>query len=65
MNKRQKEILQILFIHDEGVLHIKVLSEELDCAEKTVRNDLNRLEEFLLEIKKSLLDLLQPALSVG
>lgn len=49
MNKRQKELLRILFVHDEGVLHIKDLSEELDCAEKMVRNDLNRLEEFLLE----------------
>ncbi|MBT2695874.1 transcription antiterminator [Bacillus sp. ISL-40] len=47
MNNRQKELLRILLVHEEGVLHIKDLSEELDCAEKTVRNDLDRLEEFL------------------
>lgn len=46
MNNRQKELLRILLVHDEGALHIKDLSEQLDCSEKTVRNDLDRLEEY-------------------
>jgi activator of the mannose operon (transcriptional antiterminator) len=49
MNHRQKELLIILLVNKEGALHIKDLSEKLDCAEKTVRNDLDRLEEFLLD----------------
>lgn len=48
MNNRQKELLRILLVHEDGALHIRDLSERLDCAEKTVRNDLDRLEEFLL-----------------
>ncbi|PLS02341.1 BglG family transcription antiterminator [Neobacillus cucumis] len=49
MNDRQKELLRILLVHKEGFLHIKDLSERLECAEKTVRNDLDRLEEYLLD----------------
>ncbi|PGV53403.1 BglG family transcription antiterminator [Bacillus sp. AFS037270] len=49
MNNRQKELLRILLVHKDEVWHIKDLSERLDCAEKTVRNDLDRLEEFLLD----------------
>lgn len=49
MNNRQKNLLRILLLQKEGALHIKSLSEELDCSEKTVRNDLDRLEEFLLD----------------
>ncbi|WP_160725039.1 BglG family transcription antiterminator [Bacillus sp. USDA818B3_A] len=47
MNNRQKELLRILLVHKEDVWHIKDLSEQLNCAEKTVRNDLDRLEEYL------------------
>ncbi len=47
MNSRQKELLRLLLLHEEGALHIKDLAEELSCAEKTVRNDLDRLEAFL------------------
>ena len=49
MNNRQKELLRILLVNEEGTLHIKDLSEKLDCAEKTVRNDLDRLQEYLLD----------------
>ena len=49
MNNRQKELLRILLTNEEGALNIRDLSEELDCAEKTVRNDLDRIEEFLLD----------------
>lgn len=49
MNQRQKELLRLLLIHKDGPQQTKTLSEQLNCAEKTVRNDLGRLEEFLLE----------------
>ncbi|MFK9093051.1 BglG family transcription antiterminator [Bacillus salipaludis] len=47
MNNRQQELLRIILMNEEVALHIKDLAEQLDCAEKTVRNDLDRLEEFL------------------
>jgi activator of the mannose operon, transcriptional antiterminator len=49
MNSRQKELLRMLLVHKGRALQIKDLSVELDCAEKTVRNDLDRLEEFLID----------------
>nr|WP_263324572.1 BglG family transcription antiterminator [Neobacillus sp. Marseille-Q6967] len=55
MNNRQKELLRRLLVHEEGALQIKDLSEELDCAEKTVRNDLDRLEEFLQDYPGAIL----------
>jgi activator of the mannose operon, transcriptional antiterminator len=48
MNNRQKELLRVLLVRDE-IMNIKVLAEQLDCAEKTVRNDLDRIEEFICE----------------
>jgi activator of the mannose operon, transcriptional antiterminator len=53
MNNRQKELLRILLVNEEGSLHIKDLSSLLDCAEKTVRNDLDRLEEFFLDYSRA------------
>ncbi|MCC3356129.1 BglG family transcription antiterminator [Bacillus sp. REN16] len=47
MNHRQKELLRLLLLNEDGTLQINDLAEKLDCAEKTVRNDLDRLEEFL------------------
>jgi activator of the mannose operon, transcriptional antiterminator len=49
MNQRQKELLRMLLLHEEGALQIKDMAEELGCSEKTVRNDLDRLEEFMLQ----------------
>ncbi|MEH7013711.1 BglG family transcription antiterminator [Neobacillus niacini] len=49
MNNRQKDLFRILLLHDEGVLHSKELAKQLDCSEKTVRNDLDVLEGFLLD----------------
>jgi len=48
MNNRQKELLRIILMNEEGALHIKDLAEQIQCSEKTVRNDLDRLEEYLL-----------------
>lgn len=36
-------------------MQIKELSDELDCSEKTVRNDLDRMEGFLQDTRASLL----------
>lgn len=47
MNNRQKELLKILLFKEKGASQIRELSEELDCAEKTVRNDLDVLEKYL------------------
>jgi activator of the mannose operon, transcriptional antiterminator len=47
MNYRQKELVRLLLLEEEGALHINDLADELSCAEKTVRNDLDRLEAFL------------------
>ncbi|TDL73628.1 BglG family transcription antiterminator [Rhodococcus qingshengii] len=47
MNNRQKELIRELLLHDEGVLHSKDLAEQLNCSEKTVRNDLDVLVDFL------------------
>lgn len=55
MNSRQKELLRILLYHEDGALQIRDLSEQLDCAEKTVRNDLDRLEEFLASYSSAVL----------
>ncbi|OLS35905.1 BglG family transcription antiterminator [Bacillus sp. MRMR6] len=53
MNSRQKELLRLLLVREEGAMQVKDLAEELECGEKTVRNDLNRLEEFLLDFPSS------------
>ncbi|WP_262380783.1 BglG family transcription antiterminator [Bacillus infantis] len=47
MTNRQKELLRILLLHEEGALQIKDLSGQLGCVEKTVRNDLDRIEDYL------------------
>ncbi|WP_084361149.1 DeoR family transcriptional regulator [Neobacillus fumarioli] len=44
MNSRQKELLRILLVQEGGSLHIRDLAEKLSCSEKTVRNDLDRLD---------------------
>ena len=49
MNDRQKELLRTLLVQNGQTLHIGDLSEQLRCAEKTVRNDLNVIEELLAE----------------
>lgn len=47
MNARQKELLRRLIIEKDGVFHIRDLAEQLSCSEKTVRNDLDKIEEYL------------------
>ncbi|WP_431803894.1 BglG family transcription antiterminator [Halobacillus andaensis] len=47
MNDRQTELLRKLIVHMEAVFHVNELSAELDCSEKTLRNDLKMIERFL------------------
>ncbi|GGJ95722.1 transcriptional regulator ManR [Lentibacillus kapialis] len=49
MNRRQKELLRILLTDLHDFFHIQDLADELDCSEKTVRNDLNRIETMLTD----------------
>ncbi|MBP1970484.1 activator of the mannose operon (transcriptional antiterminator) [Virgibacillus natechei] len=50
MNNRQKELLHILLTDSEEALPVQTqtLADKLRCSEKTVRNDLKHIEEFLL-----------------
>ncbi|TMN21612.1 BglG family transcription antiterminator [Lentibacillus cibarius] len=47
MNNRQKELMHLLLTRSNEFVLVKTLAEELDCSEKTVRNDLNQLEKEL------------------
>jgi len=47
MNERQRELLRILLVNANKLFLINELKKPLNCSEKTVRNDLNQLEEFL------------------
>ncbi|WP_396953726.1 HTH domain-containing protein [Neobacillus mesonae] len=49
MNNRQKELLRILLVQNERTLNSKDLAARLAYSEKTVRNDLDRLEYYLSE----------------
>src|SRR5699024_9916883 len=49
MNRRQKELLRTLLTDLDDVIHIQDLADELDCSEKTVRNDLNKINTLLKE----------------
>jgi activator of the mannose operon, transcriptional antiterminator len=49
MNERQQEIVRILLSQSNQFLLIKDLTDELDCSEKTVRNDLKVIESYLEE----------------
>lgn len=47
MNERQNNLLKILLADTNTFYQIEALRKSLNCSEKTVRNDLNRLEDFL------------------
>ncbi|MDN4525099.1 BglG family transcription antiterminator [Fictibacillus fluitans] len=64
MNARQKELLKMLLVEYGGVLHIKELAERLACSEKTVRNDLDKIEEYLGEYADSRL-IRKPGLGIA
>ncbi|UOQ95627.1 BglG family transcription antiterminator [Halobacillus shinanisalinarum] len=47
MNDRQKELVRTLILNSNEFSHVQDLSVSLACSEKTVRNDLKVVEEFL------------------
>ncbi|EOR22090.1 transcriptional antiterminator [Niallia nealsonii AAU1] len=47
MNDRQKVLLQTLLSNEGETWNIMELSERLACSEKTVRNDLGKIEQLL------------------
>ncbi|WP_158234628.1 BglG family transcription antiterminator [Lentibacillus sediminis] len=49
MNNRQKELVRILLTGLNDFVHVQELADELDCSEKTVRNDLDKVETLLGE----------------
>ncbi|WP_208585952.1 BglG family transcription antiterminator [Gracilibacillus suaedae] len=49
MKERQRILLRKLLLANEQVALVQHLAEELNCSEKTIRNDLQRVESFLKE----------------
>ncbi|WP_179107272.1 BglG family transcription antiterminator [Sediminibacillus massiliensis] len=47
MNSRQKDILRLLLLEREGYTLVQELTQKLKCSDKTIRNDLKIIEEFL------------------
>ncbi|GAB4074187.1 mannose transport/utilization transcriptional regulator ManR [Barrientosiimonas marina] len=44
MTNRQKELMHRLLTQSNEFVQVQELADELDCSEKTIRNDLNQLE---------------------
>lgn len=49
MRERQKQILRDLLLMEKKVLLVQQLALELNCSEKTIRNDLQVIESFITE----------------
>lgn len=49
MNTRQKDILYLLISEPEDYLLVRDIADRAKCSEKTIRNDLKAIEEFLTE----------------
>ena len=47
MNTRQKKILQVLLTNQVDYILVRDLAQQLECSEKTIRNDFKIIEEFL------------------
>ncbi|SJZ50154.1 BglG family transcription antiterminator [Garciella nitratireducens] len=44
---RQKDLLKILILNKEKTFRVQELSNLLNCGEKTIRNDLDKIEKFI------------------
>lgn len=55
MNDRQKELLSLLLRESAPVYRVEELSLQLQCSEKTIRNDFNKLEQFLTQYEDAVL----------
>ncbi|WP_077319856.1 BglG family transcription antiterminator [Virgibacillus proomii] len=47
MNQRQRELVEILLSNNQRALLIKDLAKQVQCSEKTVRNDLQTIDKLL------------------
>ncbi|WP_068614441.1 BglG family transcription antiterminator [Paenibacillus tuaregi] len=47
MNNRQREILRMLLTEENRLWLVQDFADEIGCSEKTIRSDLNIIEEFL------------------
>ncbi|WAA08898.1 BglG family transcription antiterminator [Fervidibacillus albus] len=47
MNRRQKELLKIFALSKDQIFRVQQLAAQLDCGEKTVRNDLDKVKHYL------------------
>ncbi|WP_201716360.1 BglG family transcription antiterminator [Rossellomorea arthrocnemi] len=63
MNERQNEILRLLIGESNQYILIRDITEQLQCSEKTVRNDLKTIHYFLEEVSSAKL-LRKPGLGV-
>lgn len=55
MNKRQQEILQFLLSESNEYLLVQELADRIGCSEKTIRNDLKVIEEYVEKHSDALL----------
>ncbi|HFK1401419.1 MULTISPECIES: BglG family transcription antiterminator [Bacillus] len=63
MNKRQQEILQFLLSESNEYLLVQELADRIGCSEKTIRNDLKVIEEYVEKHSDALL-IRRPGLGV-
>ncbi|WBX82122.1 HTH domain-containing protein [Virgibacillus salarius] len=47
MNNRQRELIEILLSNDSKPFLIQDLATHVQCSEKTVRNDLKQIEDYV------------------
>jgi activator of the mannose operon, transcriptional antiterminator len=64
MIDRQKNILQILLTEQQRYFLTKQLAEKVNCSEKTIRNDLKVIEQYLKEHTHALL-IKKPSLGIS
>jgi activator of the mannose operon, transcriptional antiterminator len=64
MNERQKDLLKVLLTEKQQYFLTKQLAEKVNCSEKTVRNDLKVIEQYLQEHTSALL-LKKPGLGIS
>lgn len=55
MNTRQKEILLLLLSEPNDYLLVQYLAEQVNCSEKTIRNDFKVIEEYLTNYSSAVL----------
>jgi activator of the mannose operon (transcriptional antiterminator) len=52
VNERQTKMMRTLLLHSNEAVRVQQLADDLQCSEKTVRNDLKTIQKFL-ELKSN------------